>query len=123
MGLGYLRQVRLNGRLTPRLSAVYAPFAALALILFPSHAFAQAVGQYDSDTANTQVALLDPGSVANTRDMNFGQIAQSNTPGTVTLTPAYTAVCTVTGGLVRNRQWPSAEVLSTGPPDNKVRLT
>jgi hypothetical protein len=122
MGLGYLRQPRLHGRLTPRFRAVYALFAALALILFPSHAFAQAAGTYDSDQANAQVALLDPGSVANTADMNFGQIAQSNSAGTVTMTPADTAVCTVTPGLIRTGVCQAARFSIRGRKNNKVRI-
>jgi len=121
MGLGYFRQTRLQGRLTLRQRAACAVLA-LAALLAPAQAFAQAVGQYDSDTANAQVALLDPGSVANTRDMNFGRIAQSNNPGTITLSPAYTAVCTITGGLVRTGQCTSAEFSIRGRRNNKVRI-
>jgi hypothetical protein len=121
MGLGYFRQTRLHGRLSPRFRAAYALLAALTLILFPSHALAQ-VGTSDSDTAITQVAILEPGSVANTQDMNFGNIAQSNTPGTVTMTPADTAVCTVTGGLIRTGVCTAAEFAIRGRKNNKVRI-
>jgi hypothetical protein len=122
MGLGYFRQMRPQGRLTPRFRAVHALFAALALILFPTDAFAQAVGEYDSDAGRAQVALLASGSVANTRDMNFGQIAQSNSAGTVTLSPAYSATCTVTGGLIRTGQCTSAEFSIRGRRNNRVRI-
>ena len=121
MGLGYFRQPRPQGRLTLRRRMACA-LLALAALVVPGQAFAQAVGQYDSDQANAQVALLDPGSVANTRDMNFGQIAQSNTSGTVTLSPSYTAVCTVTGGLVRTGPCVSAEFSIRGRRNNKVRI-
>jgi len=121
MGLGYFRQQRLQGCLTLRQRAACA-LLALAALLAPSHGFAQAIGQYDSDQANAQAAVLDPGSVANTRDMNFGNIAQSSTPGTVTLTPAYTAVCTVTGGLVRTGPCVSAEFSIRGRRNNRVRI-
>ena len=121
MGLGYFRQPRPQGRLTLRRRMACA-LLALAALVVPGQAFAQAVGQYDSDQANAQVALLDPGSVANTRDMNFGRIAQSNTPGTITLSPAYTAVCTITGGLVRTGQCTSAEFSIRGRRNNKVRI-
>ena len=121
MGLGYLRQVRLNGRLTLRQRAACALLASLAAILIPAQALAQ-VGTSDSDQANAQVAVLEPGSIANTRAMTFGQIAQSNTPGTVTLTPAYNAVCTVTGGLIRSGPCASAEFSIRGRRNNRVRI-
>jgi len=47
---------------------------------------------------------------------------QSNTPGTITLSPAYTAVCTITGGLVRTGQCTSAEFSIRGRRNNKVRI-
>ena len=121
MGLGYILQPRLRGCLTLSQRAAYT-LLALTALLVPSQAFAQAVGQSDSDQANAQAAVLSPGSIANTRDMNFGQIAQSNTAGTVTMTPAYTAVCTVTGGLVRTGQCTSAEFSIRGRRNNRVRI-
>ena len=120
MGLGYFRQVRLLGRLTPRLGAAVALLLALAVALLPSQALAQV--QTDSDSADAQVALLDPGSVANVQDMDFGQIAQSNTPGTVTLSPSGPATCTVTGGLIRTGVCEAARFAIRGRRNNRVRI-
>jgi hypothetical protein len=117
MGLGYFRQVRLHGRLTPRRGAACALLAALAFALFPSQAQAA-----DNDSAEAQVAMLDPGSVANVQDMDFGQIAQSNTPGTVTLSPSGPATCTVTGGLIRTGLCEAARFAIRGRRNNRVRI-
>lgn len=121
MGLGYFRQERLQGRLTPRRRAAGALLGVLLAMLFPAQAYAQ-VGTSDSDTANAQVALLAPGSVANLADMNFGQIAQSNSAGTITLTPSATPTCAATGGLIRTGVCQAARFAIRGRRNNRVRI-
>jgi hypothetical protein len=80
--------------------ALFALAAALLCILAPAQAAAQAVDG-DTATAKTQVAIMTPGSIAKTADMAFGSIVQPNAPGTVVLTPANSATCTASTGLVR----------------------
>jgi hypothetical protein len=82
---------------TGRRAAPLLRGAALACALLPVPALAQ----QGFGAADAQVALLDPGSIATVADMEFGQIAQPGTAGTVVLAPTPTASCTVTGGLVR----------------------
>lgn len=121
MGLGYFRQVRLQRRLTPRRRAAFALLGALLAMLLPAQAFAQ-VGTSDSDSANAQAAVLDPGSVANLADMDFGQIAQSNSAGTITLTPSAAPTCTATGGLIRTGVCQAARFAIRGRRNNRVRI-
>lgn len=121
MGLGYFRQVRLKRRLTLRRRAAGTLLGALLALLIPAQAFAQ-VGTSDSDAANAQAAVLDPGSVANTADMDFGQIAQSNSAGTITLTPSATPTCTATGGLIRTGVCQAARFAIRGRRNNRVRI-
>lgn len=99
MGLGYFRGIRAQGRSTLGQRAICALAALAAFILFPTPAFSQVGG--DTETAQAQVALLEPGTLAKVADMDFGQIAQPLAAGTVVLTPTLTPTCTTTGGLVR----------------------
>jgi hypothetical protein len=112
----------------PRLGACSAPWlhagvcALLAtLLLVPSEAFAQQVDG-DTATARSQVAILSPGSVAKTADMDFGSIAQSNTAGTVVLTPQNVATCTPSGTLIRTGTCRAARFSIFGRKNNKARI-
>ena len=95
MGLGYPSRPRLVRRCT---AGRLAAGALLAAAFAPLAAQAQDV---DTGTARAQAALLEPGSIENVADMDFGRIAQQSTLGTVVLSPHASATCTVTGGLVR----------------------
>jgi hypothetical protein len=110
----------------PRLGACSAPWlhagvCALlaAFLLVPSPALAQQVSG-DTATARTLVALLTPGSVAKTSDMDFGSIMQANTGGTVVLTPQNTATCTATGGLIRTGTCKAASFSIYGKKNKRV---
>ena len=91
-----------------------------AVALAPVPALAQP--QTDTATARTQVAILAPGSVLKTADMDFGSIAQSNTAGTVVLSAANAATCTVTGGLIRSGTCRAARFDIRGKKNNRVRI-
>jgi len=119
MGLGYLRQLRLLGRRPLRERAACVLAAAVAFGLLPAHASAQ---ETDTGTALTQVAIQDPGSVLKVADMDFGQIAQSNNPGTIVLTPQNAATCNVTGGLIRSGICRAARFSIRGRRNNRVRI-
>lgn len=112
----------------PRIGAGSAPWlhagvCALlaAALLIPSQAFAQQVNG-DTATARSQVAILSPGSVAKTADMDFGSIAQSNTAGTVVLTAQNTATCTPSGTLIRIGACRAARFSIFGKKNNKARI-
>ena len=119
MGLGYLRQLRLGGRVPTRERMVGALAAVLAFALVPVQAAAQ---ESDTGTAQTQVAIQEPGSVLKVADMDFGQIAQANNPGTIVLSPSNAATCTVTGGLVRSGVCQAARFSIRGRRNNRVRI-
>ena len=119
MGLGDFRRLRLPGRGLPSQRAACALLAVLALVLFTPAALAQNV---DSDTAQTQVAVVDTGSVENTASMNFGRIAESANPGTILLTPAATASCTVTGGLIHTGACRAARFSVMGKKNGRFRI-
>jgi hypothetical protein len=102
MGPEIIRQPRLLAR---RYREACALLAAVSAALISSLAVAQAVDG-DTATARIQTVVQTPGSIDKTAYMNFGSIAQSSNAGTVVLTPANSATCTTTGGLIRtnNRQ-------------------
>jgi hypothetical protein len=120
MGPGTIRLPRLGACSAPWLHAWCCALLA-AVLLAPSQAFAQQVNG-DTATARTQVAILTPGSVAKTADMDFGSIAQSNTAGTVVLTPQNAATCTPSGTLIRTGACRAARFSIFGKKNNKVRI-
>ena len=121
MGPGIIRLPRALacGARRPRIAACALLAAAL---LFPTHAFAQQLTQGGSATAQTQVAMLTPGSVEKSADMDFGSIAQSNTAGTIVLSPQAAATCTVSGTLIRTGNCRAAAFSIYGRHNNKVRI-
>jgi hypothetical protein len=98
-----------------------AGLTALALALLSAAAQAQAV---ESDTASAQIqtVIQTPGSIDKTADMDFGSIAQSSNTGTVVLTPADSATCTTTGGLIRTGVCRAARFSIFGRRNWKVRV-
>lgn len=133
MGPGTIRLPRLGACGAPWLHA--GALALLAAFLFvPAQAFAQSVDS-DTGTARTHVAILAPGSIAKTADMNFGLIAQSANAGTIVLDPTPTPTCTATNGLIRTgpckaaafsvyglRQGNARRVRLNGPASGTVTL-
>jgi hypothetical protein len=119
MGLGHFRRLRLRGRGMPSQRAACAWLAALAFGL-PAAPAQGAIT--DDDSARTQVALLDTGSVENTASMNFGKIAESVNAGTVVLTPGATATCTVTGGLIHTGACRAARFSLLARRNNRFRI-
>ncbi|HYD24828.1 MAG TPA: DUF4402 domain-containing protein [Croceibacterium sp.] len=117
MGLGDFRRLRLRGRLTLRQRAGGALLAAGAVALAPAPAAAQ-----DTAGASTGVVILEPGSVINVADMNFGRIVRPTAPGTVILTPNPTASCSVTGGLLRSGPCQAARFNIMGRRNQRVRI-
>jgi len=123
MGLGHFRQLRPPGRLTPRQRTACALLALLTVVLSPTPAFAQYTGS-DTETVDARAAILTPGSMAKLTDMDFGDIAQPSSPGTVVLTPTPTPTCGTTGGLVRTGDCQAASfaILKRGNGNNPVRI-
>jgi hypothetical protein len=118
MGPGIIRQPRLSAR---RYRGACALLAASFAALASSHAAAQAVDG-DTATARIQTVIQTPGSIDKTADMNFGSIAQSSNAGTVVLTPANSATCTTTGGLIRTGVCRAARFSIYGRRNWKVRI-
>ncbi len=120
MGPGIIPSLRPATGMARLLRAIAC--AVLAAIAFvPATAFAQQVSG-DTATARTQVAMLTPGSVAKTADMDFGKIAQSNTAGTIVLTPQAVATCTASGTLIRVGACRAARFSIFGKKNNHVRI-
>lgn len=103
-----------GGRSAARMPGAWR-LPALAFVLLPAPALAQAVG-----SAEAQVGVLEPGAVVAVADMNFGQILQPATAGTVVLTPGST--CTTTGGLVRSGLCRSAQFSLMATRQARARL-
>ena len=115
MGPGIIRLLRLARRLHGAWAVVAA--VVMASALFPQQALAQ-----DTGTARAQAVVLTPGSVAKTADMDFGKIAQANTPGTIVLSPQDSATCAITGGLIRSGTCRAARFSIMGRRNNRVRI-
>jgi hypothetical protein len=90
---------RARKRLKLRIAAC-AALAAAACMSAPACA--------QSATAESFANIVIPGTVAATRDMNFGEIVQPSSPGTVTVTAADAATCTASSSLVRTGTCSSA---------------
>lgn len=118
---GFSRKMRCVRRMTAGRWALGAFPAALLLAFAPAPAQAQ-MRNTDTGAARTQVAFLERGSVANVEDMNFGKIAQSTSAGTVVLSPADPASCTVTGGLIRTGICRAARFSIMGRRANRFRI-
>lgn len=73
--------------------------AWLAGVVLAALAPAPAAAQQASAFMRTEI--VDPSTISNTADLDFGVIAPNVSGGNVVLTPSATAVCTTTGGLVR----------------------
>ena len=119
MGLGYVRQLRPQGRLTLRQRAMCALLAAMSLLLFPAQAFAQSA----TDAAPAQAAILTRGAMVTLADMDFGVIAQTAIAGTVTLVPNVVPTCTPSAGIVHTGACQPArfEIMFKKHDKNRVR--
>ncbi|HEU4651070.1 MAG TPA: DUF4402 domain-containing protein [Croceibacterium sp.] len=83
--------------------------------------------------AIVQGEVLDSTTLVNNGDLNFGLIMPNATGGTVVLTPAQSATCTTTGGLIRSGTCKAAQFIGqavTGadlrvmrPSGNSITLT
>jgi spore coat protein U-like protein len=139
MGFGYFRERRLQGRTTLRQRAACALLALLAFL-----APAQAWGQSDAVTAQSQAAILNAGQMVKLEDMDFGVIAQPAAAGTLTMVPGTsTTTCTGSAGIlhtgacrparfsvmekrherIRIREMNSGTVVLTGPGGATMTIT
>lgn len=96
MGSRDFRQLRPPGRLTLRQRAAWALLGVLALAS-PAPVLAQAVS--DNATADSIVAIMQPGTINKLADMDFGQIAQPSIAGNVTMSPNFPS-CTPSAGVI-----------------------
>ncbi|WP_305097866.1 DUF4402 domain-containing protein [Croceibacterium aestuarii] len=76
----------------------------------------------DTASADALTVIQTPGSIAKTADMAFGSIVQPNAAGTIVLTPASTANCTASSGLVRSGVCRAARFNIYGKRNWKVRI-
>jgi hypothetical protein len=119
MGLGNFHQSRPPRRPMLRQRAVCALLTALVLFLVPAQAFAQS----DTDTAEASAVILDTGTMSRIQDMDFGDIAQPSTAGTVMLTPTPTETCGINGGVnMRTGPCQAAEFAIMGRKNWIVRV-
>ena len=107
MGLGYFRRLRSLGRLTLRQRAACALAAALCVLFSSEPALAE--NQPVVATGEAEAAILQPGSLIHTADMDFGWIAQPQAPGTVSMTATATPTCTGSVGIVQTGACQPAE--------------
>jgi hypothetical protein len=96
MGSRNFRRLRLPRRLALRQRAAWALLGALALAS-PTPVLAQAVS--DNATADSIVAIMQPGTLTKLADMDFGQIAQPSVAGNVTMSPNF-PTCTPSAGII-----------------------
>lgn len=69
-----------------------------------------------------QVTILEPLSLVNTADMNFGRISNVSAGGTVVMAPTASPGCTTTGGLIHSSVCQPAVFQGFGTPGRNVRL-
>src|SRR5687768_17397685 len=72
--------------------------------------------------ALTHTEILDPMTLVNDADMQFGDIIPSGTNGTVMMTPSASPTCTVTGGLIRTGPCQAAEFTGAAFPMADLRV-
>lgn len=72
-----------------------------ACVLLAAAALAPVPASAQQDVARQRAEILDPMTVENEADMDFGDIVPGNSNGTVIMTPSATATCTANNGIVR----------------------
>jgi hypothetical protein len=97
-----------------RIALACACLAAAASV--PAHAGPVIASAY------TQASIIDLSSIIRVDDMVFGQIVQPSAPGTIVLTPAGAATCTVTGGLVRTGLCKAAHFSVSGRRGKRIMM-
>lgn len=102
MRRGFFEPATPDGRWTRRQRATCALLAAAALAPVPATAQQQAY-------ATMAAEILDPATLQNDADMDFGDIIPSGVNGTVVMTASATATCTANNGLVRTGPCRAAE--------------
>ena len=114
MGPEIFRQLRRSAR---RLRGALPLAAALAWLgAVPAQAQVQ-----DTETANTAAIISTPGTMIKVADMDFGQIIPA-AGGSVTLSPAGSATCTLTGSVIHGGTCQAARFVIQGIRTWKVRL-
>ena len=96
MGFGKPSRRRSEGRRTTARRAACALLAAIALAPLP------AVAQAARDNALLTAEILDPMTVQNPADMDFGDIVPGTANGTVVMTPGATATCATNNGITKD---------------------
>lgn len=118
MGLGYSSRPRLQRRRAAGRPAACALLAALPFALLPG----QALAQSDTAAADTRATVMEPGSMMLVSNMDFGEIAQPGTAGTVTLTPTATPTCATSSWLIKTGACQPAEWAVMGRRNWIVRI-
>lgn len=97
-------------------SYISACLAAVAMLCAPSAALAQ-------DAGDSRVIILQPFTVVNIQDLNFGNIIAGDTPGTVTVN-VINGVRSSTGGtLLQGNSSTRARFRMLGQTNQVVRIT
>lgn len=94
-----------------------AAVTASALLLCAAPATAQTVAQ-----ATAEATILEPLTLVNTADMNFGTISSVAGGGTIVMTPSASPSCAPTGGLVHTSVCQPAVFEGLGTPGRNVML-
>ena len=115
MGPVIFRQLRRGARRPRAACALAFALAGLGLAAAPARA-------QDSGTADTVGVILTPGSIINTDEMDFGQIAPSGAAGTVALSASASPTCTPAGGVVHSGNCQAAAFAIYGRQNWRVRL-
>jgi hypothetical protein len=111
----FISNARFQG---PRYTASHiAKMSACAFALLAAPATAQTVTQ-----ATAEATILEPLSLLNTADMNFGTISNVAGGGTVVMTPSASPSCAPTGGLIHTSVCQPAVFEGLGTPGRNVSL-
>ena len=118
MGRGYIHTLRGGARAFAARCVCIALACPAALIAQPT--LARGVPAFA--TAPAQAAILTPGTITKTADMDFGTIAQPVVAATVVMTASATPTCTVSAGTIHTGACRSAAFSVLGKKQQRVRM-
>lgn len=106
----------------PLAAAPIRGLRALACLVLAGLLALPAAAQAAENGPNTvSLVLIQPLSIVKSEDMDFGTVIPE-TGGTITINPASSPTCTVTGGLIRSGVCQPAEFVGAGSVNQRVRV-
>ena len=110
------------GQILPPAIARFRGLFVLGWLLLAGGLALPGTGHAAENGPNTvSLVLIQPLSIVKSEDMDFGTIIPE-TGGTITINPASSPTCTVTGGVIRSGICQPAEFVGAGTVNQRVRV-